>query len=132
LLVEDNPDEVALAELAFKKSQIPNRLVVARDGLEALDYLFCCGNYLGRDSNDKPALILLNLNLPGLDGFGVLKEIQSNVTTSSIPVVVLTNSIEEKDRSESLRLGAQDFISKPPGFSQFVEVVQQLSARWLS
>ena len=78
LLVEDNPDEVALAELAFKKSQIPNKLVVARDGLEALDYLFCCGNYLGRDSNDKPALILLNLNLPGLDGFGVLKEIQSN------------------------------------------------------
>lgn len=131
LLVEDNPDDVVLTKMALKKGQIPNKMVVARDGLEALDFLFCRGKYARRDPNKKPALILLDLKLPKVDGLDVLKEIQSNDNSRDIPVVVLTCSTEEKDQAESYGLGAKSFISKPTGFSQFVEVVRLVSAKWL-
>jgi two-component system response regulator len=132
LLVEDNPDEVELTELAFKKSQTPNKLVVTRDGVEALDYLFCQGKYADRDPNNKPAVILLDLKLPRLGGLEVLKAIQTDVRTLSIPVVVLTCSTEEKDKSESYRLGAKNFISKPTDFTRFAAAIEQVVADWLS
>jgi CheY-like chemotaxis protein len=132
LVIEDSPDDFALTEMAFRKARMPHKMVVAWDGVEALDYLFCRGKYTGRDPNGKPALILLDLKLPRLDGFDVLKVIRSDKNTCSIPVVVLTSSTEEKDMAESLSLGAKGFTSKPTSFSQFVEVIQQVSAKWLS
>jgi CheY-like chemotaxis protein len=131
LLVEDNPDDVLLTKRAFKKSNILNELVVASDGVEALDYLFGTGTYEGRDLSIMPVLILLDLRLPKLDGIEVLRRIRDNERTKLIPVVVLTTSKEQKDLLESYSLGANSYIRKPVDFDQFVQAVRQLGLYWV-
>jgi two-component system, response regulator len=131
LLVEDNPDDVILTEMAFRRSHIPYKLVVVVDGREALDFVFYQGKYKNRTPIENPALILLDLKLPLVSGLDVLKEVKSNFNTSQITVVVLTSSLEERDRTDSYRLGAADFIQKPTGFSHFIEELQQIRAKWL-
>lgn len=131
LLVEDNPDDEALTMRAFKKSHLANDIIVARDGVEALDYVFGTGIYEGRDVNEKPHLILLDLKLPRLDGMDVLKRIRSDVRMSMIPIVVLTSSREQEDLLRSYSLGANSYIRKPVDFNQFVQAVQQLGLYWL-
>jgi two-component system, response regulator len=132
LLVEDNEDDVTLTEIAFKKGQIPGKLAVVVDGREALDFLFYQDKYTNRNPVENPALILLDLKLPLVSGLDVLKEVRVNRNTSQIPVVVLTSSIEEKDQADSYRLGANYFIIKPTGYSHFIEVIQQIKAKWLA
>jgi two-component system response regulator len=131
LLVEDNPDDEALTIRAFKKSHLANSVVVARDGVEALDYVFCTGPYEGRPAEDAPHLILLDLKLPKLDGMDVLKRIRADESTRLIPVVVLTSSREQEDLVKSYTLGANSYIRKPVDFNQFVAAVQQLGLYWL-
>jgi two-component system, response regulator len=131
LLVEDNPDEVVLTERAFQRCQISYKLVIVNDGREALNFLFSPGKYSGWDSDGKPTLILLDLNLPLVSGLQVLKAIRSTEKTSKVPVLVLTSSSEDKDQAECYRLGANEYIRKPTGFSQFVGVIQQMKSRWL-
>lgn len=131
LLVEDNPDDEALTMRAFKKSHLANDVIVARDGVEALDYLFGTGAYEGRDITDKPHLILLDLKLPRLDGMDVLKRIRSDERVNLIPIVVLTSSREQEDLVRSYALGANSYIRKPVDFNQFVQAVQQLGLYWL-
>lgn len=131
LLVEDNPDDEALTMRAFKKSHLANDVIVARDGVEALDYVFGTGAYEGRDITDKPHLILLDLKLPRLDGMDVLKRIRSDERVNLIPVVVLTSSREQEDMVRSYALGANSYIRKPVDFNQFVQAVQQLGLYWL-
>ena len=131
LLVEDNPDDVTLTERALKKSHILNTLIVARDGVEALDYLFGTGGWAGRDSRDTPQVILLDLKLPKIDGLEVLKRIRDDQRTRLLPVVILTSSREEKDLISGYALGANSYIRKPVNFNQFVEAVRQLGLYWL-
>jgi CheY-like chemotaxis protein len=131
LLVEDNPDDVLLTKRAFKKSNILNELVVASDGVEALDYLFGAGAYEGRDLNIMPVLILLDLRLPKLDGIDVLRRIRDDERTKLIPVVVLTTSKEHQDLIQSYNLGANSYIRKPVDFDQFVQAVKQLGLYWV-
>jgi two-component system, response regulator len=131
LLVEDNPDDVALTELALKKNRINNRLVIAWDGEAALDYLFGCGKFASRDTVDEPALILLDLKLPFINGLEVLKQIRTNKRTCYLPVIVLTSSLEDKDQAESCRLGANRKLRKPTGLTQFMEIIRQISKEWL-
>jgi len=131
LLVEDNVDDVTLTEMAFKKGRLGGKLAVVVDGQEALDFLFYQGKYKHRTPIENPALILLDLKLPLVSGLEVLKEIRAEKSTSQIPVVVLTSSIEEKDRTDSYTLGANDFITKPTGYSHFIELIQQVKAKWL-
>lgn len=131
LLVEDNPDDVTLTERALKKSHILNKLVVTRDGAEALDYIFCNGTYSGRDMNILPEVVLLDLKLPKIDGLEVLKRIRSDKRTKILPVVILTSSKEEKDLINGYTLGANSYIRKPVNFNQFVEAIRQLGLYWL-
>lgn len=131
LLVEDNPDDEALTLRAFKKNNILNEVVVARDGAEALDFLFCKGKFASRDCNADPELILLDLKLPKIDGLEVLKEIRSNPKTKLLPVIVLTSSKEEKDILKSYELYANSYIRKPVDFVQFSEAIRQLGVYWL-
>jgi two-component system, response regulator len=131
LLVEDNPDEILLTRGAFKRGKVDNPLEVVCDGCQALDFLFCQGNYAERDINNKPALILLDLKLPFISGLDVLKEVKANPKTCLIPVVVLTSSTEDEDRNESYRLGADDFINKPTGLTEFVEIIKIIKQKWL-
>jgi CheY-like chemotaxis protein len=131
LLVEDNPDDIELTRRALKKNNIMNEVVVARDGVEALDYLFATGPHEGRDENSKPQVILLDLNMPRLNGLEVLQRIRSDERTKLLPVVVLTTSNEERDRVESMKLGANSYVRKPVDFIQFAEAVQQLGLYWL-
>ena len=131
LLVEDNPDDVLLTKRAFKKSNILNELVVASDGVEALDYLFGTGAYEGRDLSIMPVLILLDLRLPKLDGIDVLRRIRDDERTKLIPVVVLTTSKEHQDLIQSYNLGANSYIRKPVDFDQFVQAVKQLGLYWV-
>jgi two-component system, response regulator len=131
LLVEDNPNDVLLTERALQKSRILNKMVVARDGIEALDYLFCRGDYSGRNWKNTPEVVLLDLNLPKIGGLEVLKEIRANNKTCLQPVVVLTSSLEDKDIIESYKLGANSYIRKPVDFDQFVKAIQQLGLYWL-
>ena len=131
LLVEDNPDDEALTIRALNKNKIANNLSVVRDGVEALDFLFCTGSYTERDPNDLPEVILLDLKLPKLDGLEVLRRIREDKRTRLLPVVILTSSIEEQDLIKSYSLGANSYISKPVDFSQFVEAVHQLGMYWL-
>jgi len=131
LLVEDNPDDEELTRLAFAESQIANELVVARDGQEALDYLFATGKYVGRDVGVRPQLILLDMKLPKVDGLEVLRGIRADERTKFLPVVVLTSSKEESDLVESYTLGVNSYIQKPVDFTQFVDAVRQLGLYWL-
>ena len=131
LLVEDNPDDVTLTERALKKSHILNKLAVAKDGVEALDYLFCTGSWVGRDINNTPQVVLLDIKLPKIDGLEVLKRIRSDSRTKLLPVVILTSSKEERDLIISYSLGANSYIRKPVNFNQFVDAVRQLGLYWL-
>jgi two-component system response regulator len=126
LLVEDNPDDEALTLRAFEKSNISNQVVVARDGVEALDYLFGTGLYAGRDTNVQPELILLDLHLPKVDGFEVLMKLRADERTKLLPVVMLTSSSEEQDVGPVYGLAANSFIRKPVDFKQFAAAVLQL------
>jgi two-component system response regulator len=129
--VEDNPDDVKLTMRALKKSNILNEVVVAQDGAEALDYLFCAGKYSGRDKNVMPQLVLLDLKMPKVDGLEVLKRIRADERTRLLPVVILTTSNEDRDRVSGYKLGANSYVRKPVDFNQFVEAVQQLGLYWL-
>jgi CheY-like chemotaxis protein len=131
LLVEDNPDDELLAIRALKKNNIMNEVVVARDGTEALDYLFGTGAYSDRDTSVTPQVILLDLKLPKIDGLEVLRRLRNDERTKLLPVVVLTSSKEEKDLNESYRLGANSYIRKPVDFIQFTEAIKQLGLYWL-
>ncbi|PTD98026.1 response regulator [Pseudothauera lacus] len=132
LLVEDNPDDEALTLRAFGKNHIQNRVVVAHDGVEAIDYLFGTGGHQGRDTSQMPAVILLDLKLPRIDGLEVLRRIRADERTELIPVVVLTTSREVQDIREAYRLGANSYIRKPVDFERFIEAVGQLGVYWLS
>jgi two-component system response regulator len=131
LLVEDNPDDVDLTVRAFEKNNILNTLVVARDGAEALDYLFARGAYSDRDRRDIPAVILLDLKLPKIDGLDVLKQIRADPGVRLVPVVILTSSREEQDRLQSYSLGANSYVQKPVDFDRFSEAARQLGLYWL-
>jgi two-component system response regulator len=131
LLVEDNPDDVTLTLRAFKQHSVQNEVVVARDGMEALDYLFGMGAYANRDVESKPQLILLDLKLPRIDGIEVLRRVRADKRTCLLPVVILTSSREEQDLTDCYRLGANSYICKPVDFEEFVEAVRQLDLYWL-
>ncbi len=131
LLVEDNPDDVELTMRALKKNNISNRVVVANDGVEALDYLFGTGRFSGRDIEIMPQVILLDLKMPRMDGLEVLHRIREDERTKLLPVVILTTSNEDMDRLASYRGGANSYIRKPVDFNQFAEAVQQLGLYWL-
>ena len=131
LLVEDNPDDVELTRLAFTEAGEPHRLHVVSDGAEAVDYLLRRGRHAARDLADLPALVLLDLNLPRLDGREVLQAIRADDTTRCLPVVVLTTSAEPFDVEQAYALGANSYIQKPVEFDRFVEVVRQVGRYWL-
>ena len=131
LLVEDNPDDEALTIRALQKNNIRNEVAIVRDGAEALDFLFCSGAYAGRDPNDVPQVVLLDLKLPKVDGLEVLRRIRANERTSLLPVVVLTSSKEEQDLLDSYKNGANSYVRKPVNFDQFVEATRQLGLYWL-
>jgi CheY-like chemotaxis protein len=131
LLVEDNPDDVELTMMALEKSRISNEVVVVGDGVEALDYLFARGDFAGRDTGVMPQVILLDLNMPRMDGLEFLRRIRADEKTRLLPVVVLTTSNEDKDKIESYKLGANSFVRKPVDFQQFVEAVQHLGLYWM-
>lgn len=131
LLVEDNPDDRDLTLRALRKNNIANEVVIAKDGVEALDYLFATGEYSGRDCKILPQVILLDLKLPRLDGVEVLKEIRANPLTRRLPVVILTTSAEQGDIAASYDHGASSYIRKPVDFGEFQEAVRQLGIYWL-
>jgi len=131
LLVEDNPNDVELALHAFQKYKLTNRIHVVRDGAEALDFIFCTGPYAGRDFADKPKVILLDIKLPKVDGLEVLRKLKGDPKTSTIPVVMLTSSREERDIVEGYRLGSNSYIVKPVEFEQFTDAVRELGMYWL-
>ena len=131
LLIEDNPDDELLTIQALKDSNISNEVVVARDGEEALDFLFGTGKYLGRDLTLMPQLTLLDIKLPKMDGLEVLQQIRANKITKLLPVVILTSSKEEQDLIHSYELGANSYIRKPVDFDQFTKAIQNLGLYWL-
>lgn len=131
MLVEDNPDDEALTLRALRKNNIQNDVVIARDGVEALDYLFGTGLYVNRDTRVKPVVVLLDLKLPKVDGLEVLRRLREDTRTQLIPVVVLTSSKEEQDLISSYSFGCNSYIRKPVDFIQFVEAVRQLGLYWL-
>ena len=131
LLVEDNPDDEELTLLAFEQSQISNKVVVAHDGVEALEYLFGTGMYAERDVSDMPALILLDLQLPRINGLEVLQRLRSDKRTKLLPVVILTTSNEQQDLINSYNVGCNSYLRKPVDYNQFVTAVQQLGMYWL-
>jgi two-component system, response regulator len=131
LLIEDNPDDIELALRAFRKNKIANNVVVAHDGVEALDYLFCRGAYANRNLKDMPRLILLDLKLPKIDGLQVLEKIRSSEATKLTPVVILTSSKEEQDLIQSYQTGANSYVRKPIDFNAFVEAVRNIGLYWL-
>jgi two-component system response regulator len=131
LLVEDNEDDVDLTLRALTKNNIGNRVEVARDGVEALEFLFCEGRYAGRDSSDQPQLVLLDLNMPRLGGLEVLQRIRADDRTRMIPVVILTSSREERDLVRGYSDGANSYIQKPVDFPQFTDAIRNLGLYWL-
>jgi len=131
LLVEDNPDDEALTVRALKKNHFLSELIIARDGAEALEYLFAEGQYQGRDINQLPALVLLDLQLPKIDGFGVLKRLRANEHTKFLPVVILTSSAEQEDILNGYGLGANSYVRKPIDFDEFIKTVGQIGPYWL-
>jgi|ERR1051326_465300 CheY-like chemotaxis protein len=130
VLVEDNPDDVEMTLRAFKSASVANPVQVVRDGAEALDFLFCTGNYLGRKSEPPPYVVLLDLNLPKVSGLEVLRRLKADSRTLSIPVVVLTASERDRDIDESRRLGAESYIVKPVDFHRFSQITPQLKLSW--
>jgi two-component system response regulator len=131
LLVEDNPDDELLTLRALRKNNVLNEVVVARDGVEALDYLFGTGGHSGRDTAVMPQLILLDLKLPKIDGLEVLKRLRADERTRLLPVVILTSSREEQDMLDGYGFGANSYVRKPVNFEQFVKAIEQLKLYWL-
>jgi len=131
LLVEDNADDEELTLRALKKNNIQNGVVIARDGVEALDYLFGTGAYAGRDTSNVPAVTLLDLKLPKVDGLEVLRRLRADERTKYLPVVILTSSKEEQDLLNGYKFGANSYIRKPVDFAQFTEAVRNLGLYWL-
>jgi two-component system response regulator len=131
LLVEDNPDDEVLTLRALKKNNIGNEVVVVRDGVEALDFLFCTGAYADRDPHDLPQLILLDIKLPKVDGLQVLRRVRADQRTRLLPVVILTSSKEQQDLIKGYEGGANSFVRKPVDFSQFADSIRELGLYWL-
>lgn len=131
LLVEDNPNDVELTLHALRRNNVSNRVHVVRDGAEALDFLFCTGAYFGRNSDNGPKVILLDLKLPKVDGLEVLERVKADARLRVIPVVVLTSSREDRDLVETYRLGVNSYIVKPVDFQQFTEAVHQVGLYWV-
>lgn len=131
LLVEDNPNEVVLTLRALKKNKIGDKVFVAKDGVEALDFLFCTNTYADRDPDEMPQLILLDLKLPKLDGLEALRRIRADERTHLLPVVILTSSNEEQDLVKGYKSGANSYIRKPVNFTQFEDFVKQIGLYWL-
>lgn len=131
LLVEDNPDDELLALRALRKNGIQEGITVVRDGAEALDFLFARGNYSDRTTDQLPAVVLLDLNLPKLSGLEVLKQLRAHEETKYLPVVILTTSTEERDMVEGYHFGANSFICKPIDYDQFILAIEQLGRYWL-
>ena len=131
LLVEDNPDEVELIITALKDNHIYNEVIVAFDGVEALDYLFATGEHTGRDTDDMPTVILLDINLPRLDGHEVLRQIRADDRTKLLPVVMLTSSDRDEDKVAAYTQGANSYVRKPVDFAEFIVAVQRLGLYWL-
>jgi len=131
LLVEDNPDDELLTMRALRKNNVLNKVVVAHDGVEALDYLFGTGGHSGRDTAVMPQLILLDLKLPKIDGLEVLKRLRADERTRLLPVVILTSSREEQDMLDGYGFGANSYVRKPVNFEQFVQAIEQLKLYWL-
>lgn len=131
LLVEDNVADVTLTIRAIRRANIANDMVVTRDGVEALDYLFGIGQYSGRDKHHLPIVVLLDVNLPKIDGIEVLKRIRANPITQQLPVVMLTSSTEKNDITASYKYNCNSYVRKPVDFIQFAEAVKQLGLYWL-
>ncbi len=131
LLIEDNPDDVDLTLRAFKKANVVNPIQVARDGIEALEFLFGEGEHSGRDVDDTPQVILLDLGLPRISGLEVLARIRSDSRTARLPVVILTSSMEERDRMQGYLLGANSYVCKPVETEAFTEAVRELGLYWM-
>ncbi|HKS58463.1 MAG TPA: response regulator [Steroidobacteraceae bacterium] len=131
LLVEDNPDDEELTLLSLRKNALAHEIVVVRDGVEAIDFLFGNGQYAGRDVAQVPTVILLDLKLPKLDGLGVLKRLRADPRTRTLPVVVLTSSSQDADVIASYNLGANSYVRKPVEFGAFVEAVSSLGLYWV-
>lgn len=131
LLVEDNPDDVTLIMRSLKKFNIVNKVVLARDGAEALDFLFCKGDFSGRNPDSVPQVVLLDLKLPKLDGLEVLRQIRENEHTRLLPVVILTSSNEQSDLISGYALGTNSYVRKPVDFHEFAEAVRHLGLYWL-
>jgi two-component system response regulator len=131
LIVEDTPEDLELTLRALRKAKLTNRIHVARDGAEAIEFIFCEGQYAGRKIEDAPKVILLDLKLPKIDGIEVLRRVKSDPRTKPIPVAVLTSSKEQKDVVESYRLGVNSYIVNPVNFERFAEAVQELGMYWL-
>jgi two-component system response regulator len=131
LLVEDNPDDIELTMRALARNRIANEVVVAEDGVEALDYLFGTGAHEGRDTTELPQVILLDLKMPRMDGLEVLARVRADERTRLLPVVVLTSSRDDRDIVESYNLGANSYVRKPVSFDEFSEAVRQLGLYWL-
>lgn len=131
LLVEDNPDDEELTCRALRKAKIANEIVVARDGSEALDWLFGTGQYAGRDLSEMPAVVLLDLKLPKMGGFDVLNRMRADPRTKLVPVVVLTSSSEDEDKLDSYKFGANSYVRKPVAMAEFSNAVSQLGMYWM-
>jgi two-component system response regulator len=131
LLVEDDPNDVELTLRVFRKTPLGNQVVVVRDGVEALDYLLATGRYAGRDAGDQPQVVLLDLNLPMLDGLEVLRRIRATEELRRLPVVILTSSNEDSDKLAGYGLGANSYVRKPVDFQQFSDAVNRLGLYWL-
>lgn len=131
LMVEDNPDDEKLTLLALRKNNIANEIVVVRNGVDALDYLFAAGRYAGRDRSQIPAVMLLDIHLPKIDGLEVLRRVREDEQLRRLPVVMLTSSKEEKDIVDSYNLGANSYVRKPVDFDEFSDAVRQLGLYWL-
>ncbi len=131
LLVEDNPDDVELTLRALRQHNVSNEISVVRDGAEALDYLFATGAYADRDTSAMPAVVILDLKLPKVDGLEVLQRMRADERTKLVPVVILTSSKEEKDMVNGYKFGANSYVQKPVDFTQFIEAARQLGLYWL-